>query len=230
MTLNPRVTQRYARQANLPLRFKDKRFADVDLDSYPSAIVTLVKTWTQSLVDGKVIGVTGQGLFFTGQPGHGKTLLACAVGNEVMARAEARVYYSGEYGNAYCPVYFTRWTALLQLYRGLMDDDSDEDSRTARAVLGNYPDPAWNVQLLILDDIGREHVGGTGWNSAQLDSLLRQRFDNGLPTIVTSNIPLHASKGMDWAKAYGDATASLISESSSVIDLTHRYGDQRLLV
>ena len=62
--------------------------------------------------------------------------------------------------------------------------------------------------MLFRSDIGKEHRTDSGWQKNTLHDVLRTRFNNGLPTIVTTN--LERSK---WAGIYGDATGSFIHES-----------------
>jgi hypothetical protein len=52
--------------------------------------------------------------------------------------------------------------------------------------------------------------------------VLRTRFNNGLPTIVTTNIELK-----NWAGLYGDATESFANEAFSYLPITAAKGDLR---
>lgn len=47
-----------------------------------------------------------------------------------------------------------------------------------------------DVPLLVLDDIGAEHVKDNGWLSDRLYQILNRRNGNGLPTLFTSNVSL----------------------------------------
>ena len=55
-----------------------------------------------------------------------------------------------------------------------------------------------------------------------LHHILRTRFNNGLPTIVTTNLPVKS-----WEAAYGGATESFINEAFATIELESIRGDLR---
>jgi DNA replication protein DnaC len=48
----------------------------------------------------------------------------------------------------------------------------------------------------------------SGWQKNMLHHVLRTRFNNGLPTIVTTNISRD-----NWSATYGDATGSFAKEA-----------------
>jgi DNA replication protein DnaC len=102
--------------------------------------------------------------------------------------------------------------------------DHIEESREMlyEGIMGESSDSRRNVKVLVLDDVGREHNMASGWNQSTLHHVLRSRFNAGLPTIVTSNIPL-----MKWQDFYGEATASFAHEAFLNIDLKSTKGDLR---
>lgn len=59
------------------------------------------------------------------------------------------------------------------------------DGGTAEA---DVMQPYREAQLLVLDDLGAEHVKGTGWLEDILYRLVGYRHDNLLPTVFTSNL------------------------------------------
>ena len=73
---------------------------------------------------------------------------------------------------------------------------------------GECEDDAYNIRVLIIDDLGKEHTTLSGWQSSVFHDILRTRFHHGLPTIVTTNIRLE-----NWASEYGDATESFANEA-----------------
>jgi DNA replication protein DnaC len=87
---------------------------------------------------------------------------------------------------------------------------------------GECDDDAYNIRILVIDDVGKEHASGSGWQRTMLHHILRTRFNNGLPTIVTTNLALDA-----WNAAYGDATESFIREAFATIELASTQGDLR---
>jgi DNA replication protein DnaC len=87
---------------------------------------------------------------------------------------------------------------------------------------GECADDAYNIRVLVLDDVGKEHQSGSGWQRNMLHHILRTRFNNGLPTIVTTNLPVKT-----WESTYGGATESFIHEAFAVIELESIRGDLR---
>ena len=80
-------------------------------------------------------------------------------------------------------------------------------------LFGEADDDAYNIRVLVLDDVGKEHVAKhSEWQKSMLHHLLRTRFNNGLPTIVTTNASLDS-----WASLYGDATESFAREAFSYL-------------
>lgn len=186
--------------------------------------LNLVKGWLNSVKGGKVINAIGnrtcgKGLAFYGLPGQGKTTLAVAVIQEAMRTFSLDVFSL----NDVRPCYFITYASLLDL-KGEMMEDSVEESREMlyEGIMGQCKDEHRNVKILVLDDVGREHTSGSGWNKNMLHHVLRSRFNAGLPTIVTSNIPL-----ANWPQWYGEATGSFAHEAFNNIDLQSTKGDLR---
>ena len=78
-------------------------------------------------------------------------------------------------------------------------------------VMTRFPIESFDVKegrVLIIDDLGKEHASLSGWQRSMFHHVLRTRFNNGLPTIVTTNIELE-----NWGSMYGDATESFAHES-----------------
>lgn len=76
-----------------------------------------------------------------------------------------------------------------------------------------------SAQALVLDDVGKELMPGSGFNNdfavQTFDSLVRNRVQRGLPTFVTTN---HTPK--ELASSYGAAVVSLLNEQGMMIEVT----------
>lgn len=183
-----------------------------------------IQLWIDKVRDGKVINAIGerscgQGIALYGSPGHGKTTLVAAVIQQMLRTFSLDIFPM----NDVRPCYFITYAGLLDL-KGEMMSETVEESRELlfEGIMGECKDESRNVKVLVLDDVGREHGGGSGWNKNMLHHVLRTRFNNGLPTIVTSNIPLK-----NWPEWYGDATGSFAYEAFNNIDLKSDRGDLR---
>jgi len=189
--------------------------------------MSLAKAWIDKVRDGSVIRAEGKktcgkGLLLVGEPGHGKTTFALAIIQE-MIRTFPLDAFSVESNKALVtPCYFATFNDIIDLKGALMGEHTDEQERLFLGMHGECKDDAYNVRVLVIDDVGKEHTSGTGWQRSMLHHLLRTRFNNGLPTIITTNLAVDA-----WDAAYGNATESFIREAFAIIELQSTKGDLR---
>ena len=97
--------------------------------------------------------------------------------------------------------------------------DEDEPNDLIDRIVG---DARNSVELFILDDLGKEYRTSTGWAENQFDALLRSRFNAGLPTIVTTNVPIK-----NWGVVYGEPMGSFAYEAFVPIEVKSETGDRR---
>ena len=127
-------------------------------------------------------------LVLVGPPGVGKTHLAAGIVNELVARADAEYTTArdamGE--NDPWPRVPTSpmWANVADLIVALRTEmDAPLDDRSAASgvrALRRHP------ALVVLDDLGREKV--TDWTGETVYALVNARYENRLPTLVTSNL------------------------------------------
>lgn len=152
--------------------------------------------FTERLKDGK-------GILMIGSVGTGKTHLAAAIANQLLA--------------AGIPVIFKTSIDLLSDIRSTYDTETQESK-----VVDTYG----TVELLVLDDLGKEKV--TAWAASMIFSIINARYENMLPTIITTNHgckELAAALGDDRTRA--EAIVSRIQETSVTIVMAwddHRKG------
>lgn len=148
---------------------------------------------------------TGTGLMLTGAPGVGKTYLACAVIGELMPKYQCEFWPL----HAYQRAVRTQMT-LRDAWSKAGDDEAYREwfqiSKHLRLL-------RTTCDFVVFDDIGMEYRSDSGWIETEFETTFRWRFDNALPTFVTSN------QGSDeWAR-YGRAMPDFLKEACIQIEV-----------
>jgi len=113
----------------------------------------------------------GEGLLLWGPNGHGKTSAAVIVMMEARRRGASALFVQAE-------------TLRASVLDGTMF--SDEKTLLERAR---------EVDFLVLDDLGKEHAGETGFSERLFENLIRGRTASKRTTLVTTNLPVNPPKG-----------------------------------
>ena len=199
-----------------------------DCKAITTADMEDVRLWIKSLKDKEIIRVQGgrlcgQGLMFYGTPGQGKTTLALAVIQEIVRTFSLDELDVKENNSLVRPCFFTTYNEILNIKGAMINGSATDDQDVIyNGMLGLCEQDSFNIRVLIIDDIGKEHASLSGWQRNLLHEVLRTRFNKGLPTIVTTNIKLE-----DWAALYGDATESFANEAFVYIPIASSSGDLR---
>ncbi len=199
-----------------------------DCQDAPEKGLKRIREWIKMVAIGEVIRASGspssgKGLLITGAPGHGKTTVAAAAIQE-MIRTFSMENFGSQPGSVLVrPVYFTTFAELLELKGRTMGDEQDpEDNQLFAGIMGESKDDAYNIRVLVIDDLGKEHMSASGWQKNMFHHVLRTRHSKGLPTIVTTNNRLP-----EWNSIYGDSTASFAKEAFAEITWISQEGDLR---
>jgi len=128
----------------------------------------------------------GQGVILSGLHGTGKTTLSCLIGKAAIEKG-----------------FSVRYISIAKILDLIMEGF---DSKAAKERLNIMIE---RVEVLILDDLGKEYKGVRGqlnpMMSLKLDSMLRERINRNLITIGTTNYGKNAIK-----EKYGDSVMSVL--------------------
>lgn len=172
-----------------------ERYRDCTLDSYPvspgtAPILDRLRAWQQD--DRR------WWLMLWGQNGVGKTGLAVS-----LLRAAAD---SGR------SVLFQTMPDLLVLIRSTYDANGLREGTNERGVMGAL----WDIDLLVVDDAGKERV--TGWVAERLFLIFNRRHGDRRQTIVTSKLS-PAELAAKWGDDAGEDIMWRIVEAAGYRDL-----------
>lgn len=149
------------KQAGIPLRFRTRTFdtfvADTDAKEKALAVaMEFAQNFAQHYRDGTV-------LVFSGLPGTGKSHLAIAIAQAVMATHTAL------------------YTSAIDAVRMVRDTWRKDSPRTESQVL----DMLANLGLLVLDEVGMQY--GTDAEQVTLFDIIDKRYRDMRPTILLTN-------------------------------------------
>lgn len=170
----------------IPERYKNVKYEDV-----PKEIQMLFESIPQ----------TRRGIYIHGAVGTGKTHIAYAL-KQKWDRPEQQLD-----DGRYVPGRYSRFYNMTELLREIrLDFDRKVDKKEYDQ------DLLEDAKLAILDDLGAEKV--TDWVAETLYLIVNKRYNDCIPTIFTSNLPI-----AELGNRIGDRTASRIVESCDIVEL-----------
>ena len=132
-------------------------------------------------------------LFFYGTVGTGKSFLSVCVAKEILEAGHSVLYFSA--------------VSLFSLLQTYTFDFKKADELTA------LYDDLYSTDLLIIDDLGTEHI--TNNSITQLFSCINERLLRNRSTIITTNLSLEDMRAM-----YSERVSSRIASSYHLCKLT----------
>lgn len=130
----------------------------------------------------------GRSLIFTGAPGTGKTMLACAIAKAVLESGR-----TAKYATAY-------------RLAGDVKETYGRSTESERDVIRRYVAP----DLLVLDEIGMQY--GTDTERLALWEVINGRYESVKPTILVSNLTLP-----EMAEYVGDRVIDRMRENGGAV-------------
>ena len=196
-------------RAQVPMKTLGMEFSDLD----DSKAKTVAESWVSTVQSGMVIKSPGSpssglGLLLVGEPGHGKTTMASVALQSLIRTMPFSSSVAG---------IFLDYPKFLRL-----EKESCGDKETKELMDQIYGDAKYSIPLFVLDDLGKEYRTQNGWSENVFDALLRSRFNAGLPTIVTTNVPI-----TKWRTTYGEAMESFVHEAFVSVVVESESGDRR---
>jgi DNA replication protein DnaC len=146
----------------LPRRFREVSFDREPIVSMNPALIREVRTYVRAI--GERLD-EGQGIWFTGKVGAGKTTLAMLVSKAAMEADRTVAIYS------------------LPRLLGLLRDTYGENARYS---LTELIDRLCAVDLLHIDDVGAEQ--SSPWVLEQLYTIVNTRYEDGKAILLTTNL------------------------------------------
>lgn len=167
--MDSRMNERQSR-SGMPLEYVYCTGKSIDWNKYGSAnIETQKRIINAFVINFEMFQREGRGLYlYSETKGSGKTMIACAVANEILKTHDISVK-------------FITVTDYIELVKA-KDDESQRNIEAIR-----------EAGLLILDDVGAQ-VENKDWITTALFRLIDRRYANHYPTIFTSNVRMEVLK------------------------------------
>ena len=208
-SLEQRQREKYVRRAAIPSRFHGRTLRDLKV---PTEVLVPCLAFVERVAAGAE--PVGKGLLLHGRPGRGKTTIAVCALMDTLATAPREALGKAPESDAMRPGYYSTYAEMIFEHKNSWGrtEDSSASEDLLKSLYGRQVNDWWNTRVLVLDDVGKEHSGQSGFTVNTLHDLLRSRYDKGLPTVVTTNLD-----PSDWGMSYGEAMASFIHEAFTIV-------------
>ena len=136
------------------------KFDNFEINNSNKKAFNNLKNYSEKLVN----NIEKKGLILVGNNGVGKTHLACSIANKFIENGIPVIYGT-----------------LINLLAELRNSYEIDNSISEMEIIKLYE----NVDLLIIDDLGKEKP--SEWGLEKLFTIINSRYENNLPVIITTN-------------------------------------------
>lgn len=136
------------------------KFDNFEPNNSNQKVFNNLKNYSEKLVK----GIEKKGLILVGNNGVGKTHLACSIANKLIENGTPVIYGT-----------------LINLLAELRNSYDTDNNISEMEIIKLYE----NVDLLIIDDLGKEKP--SEWGLEKLFTIINSRYENNLPVIITTN-------------------------------------------
>lgn len=155
-----RKVERIIKNSKMSKRNLNYKFENFILNARNKKISDKLKIYSEKLVN----GIEKKGLILVGNNGVGKTHLACSIANKLIENGIPVIYGT-----------------LINLLAELRNSYDTDNNISEMEIIKLYE----NVDLLIIDDLGKEKP--SEWGLEKLFTIINSRYENNLPVIITTN-------------------------------------------
>lgn len=152
--------ERIIKNSKMSKRNLSYKFDNFEPNDSNRKVFNNLKNYSKKLVN----GIEKKGLILVGNNGVGKTHLACSIANKLIENGTSVIYGT-----------------LINLLAELRNSYYIDNNISEMKIIKLYE----NVDLLIIDDLGKEKP--SEWGLEKLFTIINSRYENNLPVIITTN-------------------------------------------
>lgn len=152
--------ERIIKNSKMSKRNLSYKFDNFEPNNSNRKVFNNLKNYSEKLVK----GIEKKGLILVGNNGVGKTHLACSIANKLIENGIPVIYGT-----------------LINLFAELRNSYDTYNNISEMEIIKLYE----NVELLIIDDLGKEKP--SEWGLEKLFTIINSRYEKNLPVIITTN-------------------------------------------
>lgn len=152
--------ERIIQNSKMSKRNLSYKFDNFEPNNSNRKVFNNLKNYSEKLLK----GIEKKGLILVGNNGVGKTHLACSIANKLIENGTPVIYGT-----------------LINLLAELRNSYDTDNNISEMEIIKLYE----NVDLLIIDDLGKEKP--SEWGLEKLFTIINSRYENNLPVIITTN-------------------------------------------